>query len=134
MELTNTHFQYLHAIYEASRTTPAVRSASVADRMHVSRPSVARMLGALANRKLIVKELYGKIHLTEEGFALARRFDRKVRLLAERFPRMGFALTEEEIYEAACAAASALPDKILDGSRGPSEHSVIRDDGAGRAG
>jgi Mn-dependent DtxR family transcriptional regulator len=105
MEISSAHLRYLYTIYEISREVPDVCSASVADKMRVSKPSVARMLGILMKQKLIVKEPYGKIYLTNKGFLLARDFDRKVRLLTERIPRMGLALTEEETYAAVCAMA-----------------------------
>lgn len=105
MEISSAHLRYIYAIYELSKNTPEVRSASVARKMKVSKPSVTRMLGVLMEKKLIVKELYGKIYLTDKGFSLARDFACKVRLLTERIPRMGLALTEEETYEAACAMA-----------------------------
>lgn len=108
MEVSSAHLRYLYAIYEISKTVPEVRSASVAKKMRVSKPSVARMLGVLMEKQLIVKELYGKIYLTDKGFLLARDFARKVRLLTERIPRMGLALTEEETYAAACAMALTL--------------------------
>ncbi len=107
MEISSAHLRYLVTIYEISQTVPDVCSASVANRMGVSKPSVARMLGVLMEKQLIVKKLYGKIYLTDQGFLLARNFDRRVRLLTERIPGMGLELTEEETYTAACAIAAA---------------------------
>lgn len=108
MEISSVHLQYLYTIYEISQTVPDVCSASVAKKMRVSKPSVARMLGILMEKQLVVKELYGKIHLTDEGFSLARDFDRRVCLLTERIPRMGLSFTEKEIHAAACAMAIVL--------------------------
>ena len=48
------------------------------------------------------QERYGKIHLTDQGLVLARTFSRKVALVETRLPRMGLALTQEELYQAAC--------------------------------
>lgn len=110
MEISSAHLRYLVAIYEISQKTPDVRSSSVASRMQVSKASVARMLGTLMKKQLIVKELYGKIYLTDQGFLLARNFERKVCLLKERIPRMELELTEEEIDAAACAMAAAFLD------------------------
>ena len=92
---------------------PDIRSAIVASKMGVSKPSVARMLGILMKKQLIVKELYGKIYLTDKGFLLARDFDCKVRFLTERIPRMGLELTKEETHAAACAIAITLLNKNL---------------------
>ncbi len=117
MEISSTHLRYLVAIYEISQKTPDVCSASVANRMQVSKPSVARMLVTPMKKQLIVKELYGKIYLTDKGFLLACEFDQKVRLLTERIPRMGLRLTEEEIDTAACAMAAAFINANPDAER-----------------
>ena len=111
MELSNAHMRYLYTIYEISQTAPDVYSANVARRMHVSRPSVAKMLGILMKKGLVVKEPYGEIYLTAEGFLLAQDFDRTVHLMTERLPMTGLPLTKEETYQVACAMASVLPNK-----------------------
>lgn len=110
MELSGTHLRYLYAIYEISQDAPDVRSASVAEKLRVSRPSVARMLGALAEEGLVVKEPYGRILLTEEGLCVAEEFSLRVHLLEERIPRMGLELSEEDVFETARAVAAILPD------------------------
>lgn len=111
MKLSNAHMRYLYTIYEISQTAPDVYSANVAKRMHVSRPSVAKMLGVLMQKGLVVKERYGEIYLTEKGSLLARNFDRTVHLLTERLPMTGLPLTKEETHQAACAIAAVLTNK-----------------------
>lgn len=118
-ELSGTHLRYLYAIYEISRSAADVRSASVAEKMRVSRPSVARMLGVLMEKDLIEKEPYGKIHLTETGLRMAKTFDLRVRFLEERIPRMELCLSEVDIFETACAVAAILPDEVWRGTRQP---------------
>lgn len=86
----------------------------------VSCPSVTRMLGILTQRGLLERERYGKIHLTDQGLVLARTFSRKVALVTERLPRMELALAEEELYQAACLLAAALPDHVVDAAPIPS--------------
>lgn len=114
MEWTCTHLRYLLTIYTLSQKTPNVGAAAVARALQVSCPSVTRMLGVLAQRGLLERERYGKIHLTDQGMVLARTFSQKVTLVETRLPRMGLALTEEELYQAACLLAAALPDHVLD--------------------
>lgn len=111
MGISSAHLRYLYTIYEISHKVPDVCSASVASRMQVSKPSVARMLGILMKKQLIVKELYGKIYLTDKGFLLARDFDCKVRLLMERIPKMGLEFTEEETHAVACTIAATFLNK-----------------------
>ena len=45
MELTAAHLRYLLAIYETARTQLDVSSRTIAERLGVTRPSVARALG-----------------------------------------------------------------------------------------
>ena len=111
MDLTSTHFRYLLAIYQLSRSYPAVRSISVAELLQVSRPSVARMLDILAEKDLVIKERYGKVTLTEQGVALARRQEEYVRRLALQICNLGLELSAQEAEEAALALAAVLPPR-----------------------
>ena len=120
MELSQAHLRYLLAIGELSQGKAAVSSTQVARVLQVSRPSVTRMLGILTQRGLLERERYGKIHLTDQGLVLARTFSRKVALVTERLPRMELALAEEELYQAACLLAAALPDHVVDAAPIPS--------------
>lgn len=110
MELTETHLRYLLAIYDLSRVTPDVGAVEIAKILKVSKPSVTRMLGILMDRKLLVRERYGKVYLTDMGFLAARDFKRKVERLQQLIPQMGLALNEEELLDAACVLAAALPE------------------------
>lgn len=110
MELTETHLRYLLAIYDLGRITPDVGAVEIAKVLHVSKPSVTRMLGILMDKKLLVRERYGKIYLTDTGFLAARDFKRKVERLQALIPQMGLELTEEERLDAACSLAAVLPE------------------------
>lgn len=114
MELTSTHLRYLLTIYQLSRVRPEISSAAVAGALGVSRPSVTRMLGILAEKDLVTKERYGKLALTDRGAALARRQQDCVRLLALRLPALGLDLTDREAEETAQALAAALPGRCLE--------------------
>lgn len=114
MGLTETHLRYLLAIYDLARTVPDVGAAEIAKALAVSKPSVTRMLGVLMDRGLLVRERYGKVYLTDTGFLLAKGFKRKVEQLQARIPRMGLRLTEEELLDAACVLAAALPESALE--------------------
>lgn len=118
MELTETHLRYLLAIYDLGRTTPDVGAVEIAKALAVSKPSVTRMLGVLMDRGLLVRERYGKVYLTDTGFLLARDFKRKVERLQGLIPRMELALTEDELLDAACVLAAALPERAFETARG----------------
>lgn len=65
MDITQTNLRYLLAVYELMGSHTGVAAVEVSRRMGVSKPSVTRMLGVLAQRGLLAKEPYGKVRLTE---------------------------------------------------------------------
>ncbi len=111
MDLTSAHLRYLLTIYQLSQAQPEVRSASVAEALGVSRPSVARMLAILSEKELVTKEHYGRIALTGRGVALARQQMEYVRCLALRLSALGLDLTAQEAEEAALALVEVLPSR-----------------------
>ena len=113
MELTNTHLRYLLAVHELSVKTGAAAPAQVAALLSVSRPSVTRMLGVLADKELVDRERYGKVSLTEQGTLLAERYQDQLHRLAERLPSLGLELTPEETYAAASVLATVLPERCF---------------------
>lgn len=111
--LSETHLRYLLAIYELSQATPDVGAAAVAKAMNVTKPSVTSMLNALMEKKLLVRERYGKIYLTGSGFITAKKFKQYVRQLEIRIPKMGLRLGDEDQYNLACILAASLPEHTL---------------------
>lgn len=118
MELSAAHLRYLLAIYEAAGTQRDISSRTIAERLGVTRPSVARALGQLMERGMIVKAYYGKIYLTDRGVFVARRVKRQVDSVLERFPSVepGLCLSDQEKYHAALALAAALPERAFSGA------------------
>lgn len=114
MELSRTHRRYLLAIHDLSRGTLRVSSTQIAQALQVSRPSVNRMLGVLAEKELVAKAPYGKVSLTERGEVLARRYQKQVRHLAVQLPALGLELRQEEVYAVASALVEALPDRCFE--------------------
>ena len=111
MELTNTNLRYLLTIYHLSRKRLEVSSKDVAAALEVSRASVTSMMSILVEKRLVEKERYGKIALTDRGAALARRQMEYVRLLVLRLPALGLDLTQQEAEDAALALAGILPGR-----------------------
>ena len=91
MELTNTNVRYLLTIYHLSQARLEVSSKDIAQTLDVSRASVTSMMSILTDKRLVTKERYGKVHLTDDGYRWAR------------------VLSYEEAWKAACAAVSELP-------------------------
>lgn len=113
LELTHTHLRYLLAVYQLAQQGGGVSSAKVAGMLGVSKPSVTRMLGVLAERELVTKERYGKIVLTELGSEIAGRYQSRLHRLTERLPALGLDLSREELDIAAGALVAALPERCF---------------------
>ncbi len=119
MELSPAHLRYLLAIYEAARTQRDISSRTIAERLGVTRPSVARALGQLMERGMIVKAHYGKIYLTDRGSFVARRVQQQLDSVLENFPPLALdaaPLTDQEKRQAALALAAALPERLYTGA------------------
>ena len=67
MELTNTNVRYLLTIYHLSQARLEVSSKDIAQTLDVSRASVTSMMSILTDKRLVTKERYGKVHLTDDG-------------------------------------------------------------------
>lgn len=115
MSLTAAHLRYLLAIYEVSHTNREVSSRSIAERLGVTKPSVVRILNLLMEEKMIVKEHYGKIYLTDRGAFVARAVNEQLESIRQHFPPVKQALTDAERDAAALAMTSALPDRLFVG-------------------
>ena len=107
--MTAKQMRYLYKIYQLSGQKPEILSADIARKLHVSKPSVVKMLTTLSGQNLVVKEHYGKIKLTREGIDRARAFEKRIRMLTLLIPKMGLDLQAEELYDSACSLADVLP-------------------------
>jgi len=94
--LTEAHLNYILSIYEISKNTVDISSCSIARKLGVSKPSVSAMLSALMSRHLLVKERYGKVYLTDDGYAIAMKLERNIKTLEERIPFMEIRFTDDE--------------------------------------
>lgn len=73
MELTPSQIRYLLAVY-ALHKDGAVRSADIAQALHVTRPSVHRMALQLSDMGLLVKEKYSSVGFTDTGRIIAEQY------------------------------------------------------------
>ncbi len=108
MELTNTNVRYLLTIYHLSQARLEVSSKDIAQTLDVSRASVTSMMSILTDKRLVTKERYGKVHLTDDGCRWARGLASQTDKLAETL-QTRMELSYEEAWKAACAAVSELP-------------------------
>lgn len=130
MELTNTNVRYLLTIYHLSQARLEVSSKDIAQTLDVSRASVTSMMSILTDKRLVTKERYGKVHLTDDGCRWARVLASQTDKLAETLQNR-MELSYEEAWKAACAAVSELPRHcfepihVPDRERKFSNHEVV---------
>ncbi len=115
--LSAVQMRYLYKIYQISLSKPEVLSADIARKLKVSKPSVAKMLSVLSEKKLILKKRYGKISITDSGKLIADEYEQRIKMLASLIPKMGLVLTDEEITAGAFALADALPESVWEMKR-----------------
>ena len=110
-DLTSAHLKYLLAIYEISRESPDVSSASIARKLGISKPSVSTMLTALMNRHLLVRERYSKVYLTDEGFLITKRLNDNLHALETALKKMPIQVSDEEAHRMASLIVTEIPEK-----------------------
>ncbi len=76
MRLTYSQMRYMLAIGALSENGGGVRASDVAGYLGFSRPSVSRMLKSLTEIKLLDRDRYGKIYLTNAGRTVAEELAR----------------------------------------------------------
>ena len=110
MELRESHLRYLLVIYELGQTAMEVGTADIAKTLVCSKASVTKMMPNLMDMKLLVRERYGKIYLTDTGFLLAKDLSRCVEEISERLPALGLDMTAEENENLAHTIVLNLPE------------------------
>ena len=113
MEIRTSHLRYLLAIYELSRKRMDIGIADIAKAMDCSKASVTHMMSNLMEMKLLVRERYGKIYLTDTGFIMAKDLFQAVSELKARIPDMELDLTDEEASVLAHELVTLLPEHSL---------------------
>ena len=89
-----------------------VHSIDVAEQLQVSKPSVSGAMKALRERKLVVKEEDGVLHLTEDGEELARAVYEKHVFFQRMFMQLG--VDESVAGRDACLVEHAVSDEVFE--------------------
>ena len=113
MNMTPSLIRCLLAVRALSENYPHVASKYVAHLLGVKKPTVHHTLETLRDRELIDKELYGDVHLTETGLALARKLEERRDDLSVLFARQ-YNLPPEECVRAAVVLMGALAEESLE--------------------
>lgn len=105
-----THLRCLLAVYEPGKAGSEAGIQNAAKALGRLKASVTKMMAALMDRSLLMREKYGKIYLTDAGFLMAKDLFRRLEILRERLPAMELELTEEEFQELVHTMAVNLPE------------------------
>lgn len=103
----------LLAVLALSDAYEKIFSNDVARLLGVKRPTVHRSLTVLQEKNLITKELYGDVHLTDAGRALAQELETRRDDLTIHLTD-AFGLSPEESVKAATVLMSELTPESLD--------------------
>lgn len=111
--LSESMEDYLEAIFLLIRDKAVARSRDIAERLHVSRPSVTGALQALAERALVNYERYGHVTLTPAGEAEAKRVVRRHGVLKDFLVKV-LSIEEAEADATACRMEHAVSKTVVD--------------------
>ena len=107
---------YLESIYRIMKEQPeddrSVRSVDVAEQLGVSKASVSKALSSLRQAGMIEQTRYGRVWLTKEGEAYARRVWRSHRVL-RAFLSDELGVDDEVADEEACLIEHYLSEDTM---------------------
>lgn len=113
MDLSRSKIKYLLIIHRLSRENGGARSVDIAIQLGVARPSVHRMLSALAEDGLVHMEPRSAVTLTPVGREVAEGYDRQYELVYPFFSEE-LGLSPYDAEQAAVAALSSLPQVCIE--------------------
>jgi DtxR family transcriptional regulator, Mn-dependent transcriptional regulator len=113
MDLSSNMEDYLEAIFEIARETPAVRVRDVARKLGVTMPSVNGALKNLEGRGLIRHQKYEYIELTETGASAASRIAARHRTIVV-FLRELIGVDAETAEKEACRMEHVLSVETME--------------------
>ncbi len=98
MNLCGGQIKYLIAIYQLKQTGEKVRCVTIANYLHVSRPSVSKTLRCLADSGLVYKNFCNSVEFTDEGIKtvneLMRNYD-EIYIFFRQFLKLGHEQSQE---------------------------------------
>lgn len=100
MKRSETEEMYLRTILVLSEGKRRVRRVDIANALNVTKPSVTTFIRGMIHRELVYIDMYGGIHLTEEGRQGAEAMLERYQLLRRLLIHVGVEVTEAE--EVAC--------------------------------
>lgn len=83
--LTYSLEDYVEIIYMIQQRGELVRITDIANALGFSKASVNRAVNTLKSEDIVIQEKYGKIHLTEKGFKIAKEIYERHKILSKFF-------------------------------------------------
>ncbi|NCC67385.1 MAG: hypothetical protein EOM14_04185 [Clostridia bacterium] len=112
LELSATNIKYLLVIGELEKSGSGVRCVDMAKRLGVTKPSVYTMINTLCRLKLVSKERYGTVHLTDIGREKMLLYSDCFQILFKKLEG-SLELNLEDCCNAACAVLARTPESEL---------------------
>ena len=109
--LTPSAIKYLLVLKELCTPEKGARCMDIAERLHVTKPSVHSMISNLCDAGLVERKKYGTVFLTPAGCEEAERYASCCSRLSDRL-QDALGLEEEDARSAACAVLAQLPDAL----------------------
>ena len=76
-KITNSQEEYLKTIFILEKNNKKVRVTDIAEKLHITKPSVNKAINILKDMELINYKIYGDIKLTQQGEKLAKEIIKK---------------------------------------------------------
>lgn len=112
MNLTKANEDYLEAILMLENEGKIVRSIDIARMLNVSRPGVNQAMNVLKDMKLIIKDDYSDIKLTNEGRQIAKKVYEKHLVIKDFLLTIGVSETTAE--NDCCKIEHVLSDETFE--------------------
>lgn len=111
VKFTSSQIRYMLCMLRLSRGGCGVKNIELATALDYSKPSVHNMLKSLADMGVVKREIFGLAHFTDEGHALAIKYEYCFHLLENKMKELCGDNATTEI--AICGIlADMSPDKI----------------------
>lgn len=111
MSLTKSNEDYLEAILILEKKENVIRSIDIAKMLNISRPGVNQAMNVLKELKLIIKDDYSDIKLTELGREIAEKVYEKHILIKKFLLKIG--VSDETAENDCCKIEHVISDETF---------------------
>ena len=112
IKFTSSQIRYMICMLRLSRGGFGVKNVEIATALDYSKPSVHNMLKSLADMGVVNQEIFGLAHFTDEGRALAIKYECCFHLLENKMTELCGAGATTEI--AICGILADMPHEKID--------------------